>query len=91
MTLSCKRNIPIKRVRCRECGRTFPILPAFILKYHRYGADVILLALEEKKNKTYEKVVSDMVVQYSLVLDVLTVWFWRKKISKAALNKLKKL
>lgn len=91
MTLSGKCKIPIKRLRCKECGGTFPILPAFVLKYRRYAADVILLVLEEKKNKTYEKIASDLIEKYSLVLDVLTIWLWRKKISKAALRKLEKL
>lgn len=91
MTLSGKCNIPIKRVRCRECGRTFLILPAFILKYHHYGVDVIFLALEEVKKMTHEKVVSELARNYGLMLDALTVWLWKKKISNVILRKLKKL
>ena len=91
MTLSGERNIPIKRLRCKECGGTFPLLPIFILKYRRYGVDVILLALEEEERKTREKVVSELCQNYGLVLDALTVWLWKKRISGATLRKLKKL
>ncbi len=90
-TLSGKRKIPIKRVRCTECGGTFPLLPVFILKYRRYGVDVILLALEWEKEKTCEKVVSELMQNYGLALDVLTVWLWKNRISKTTLMKLKKL
>lgn len=91
-TLYGKRGIPIKRLRCKECGGTFPLLPVFILKYRRYGADVIVLALEEKRKRTYEGVVSELSLKYDLVsLDVLTVWSWKKRISKATLRKLKRL
>lgn len=91
ITLFGTEHIPIKRVRCSECGGTFPLLPAFILKYRRYGADVILLALEEEKKMTSEKVVSELIWNYGLMLDALTVWLWKKKISNATLRKLKKL
>lgn len=84
------KKIPIKRLRCKECGGTFANLPGFILKRRRYGADVILLALEEKKKKTYEEVVSELSQDYGLLLDVLTIWLW-KKISKITLRKLRKL
>ena len=91
ITLSGKHKIPIKRVRCSECGGTFPLLPAFILKYRRYGIDVILLALEWEKENTREKVVSELIRNYGLVLDALTVWLWKKRISNTTLRKLKKL
>lgn len=91
ITLSGVYEIPIKRLYCRECRRTFGHLPPFILKYRRYGADVIVLLLEEKKRKTYEEVVSEASERYGLLLDVLTIWLWRKGISQATLRKLEKL
>lgn len=90
LTLSGKYKISIKRVRCKECGGTFPLLPDFILKYYRYGADVILLAVEEQKKETHEKVASDLCQNYGWEMDSVTVWLWKKKISTSTLRKFKR-
>lgn len=91
ITLSGKYKIPIRRVRCKECGRTFPLLPDFILKYRRYGADVILLAVEKQKTETPEKITSDLSLHHSLYVADMTVWLWKKKISIPTLRRLRRL
>ena len=91
ITLSGKYRIPIKRVRCTECGGTFPLLPDFILKYYHYGADVILLAVEKQKTETPEKVTSDLSIHYGLYLADMTVWLWKKKILTSTLRRLRRL
>ena len=83
-----KCRIKIKRVRCKKCGRTFPVLPDFILKYHRYGADVILLAVEKKE--THEKIANDLYLKYNFGIAVLTIRSWKKKISINTLKRLKR-
>ena len=90
-TFSGKYKIPIRRVKCKECGRTFPLLPGFILKYRRYGVDVILLAVEEQKKETHEKVASDLCQNYGWEIDAITVWLWKKEISISTLRRLKRL
>ena len=90
ITFSGKRKVPIRRVKCKKCGRTFPVLPDFILKYHRYGADVILVAMEgQKEGKHDEEIASDL-YEYNLAVGVLTVRSWRKKILISALKKLRR-
>lgn len=91
ITLSGKHRIAIRRVKCKQCGGTFPILPDFILKYHRYGADVILLAVERQKTETPKKITSDLSVHYSLYVADMTVWLWKKKISTSTLRRLRRL
>jgi len=89
--LSGRYEVPVKRLYCKGCGRTFVHLPAFILKHRRYGADVIGLALEEKRRKSYEEVVSELSRRYGLLVDVLSVWLWKRKIRGASLRRLRKL
>ena len=91
ITLSDKYEVPIRRVKCKRCGGTFPILPDFILKYHRYGADVILLAVERQKTETPKKITSDLSVHHSLYVADMTVWLWKKKISTPVLRRLRRL
>lgn len=91
IAFSGKHRIPIRRVKCKECGGTFPLLPDFILKYRRYGADVILMAVEEQEKETHEKVASDLCQNYGLEIDAVTVWLWKKKISTPTLRRLKRL
>ena len=88
IALSGKHNIPIRRVKCKECGGTFPLLPNFILKYRRYGVDVILLAVE--KRETHEKIAGDLYHKYDLDIAVLTVRSWKKKISIDTLQRLRR-
>lgn len=88
ITLSGKYKIPIRRVKCKECGRTFPLLPNFIIKYHRYGADVILLAVEKKE--THEKIANDLYLKYNFGIAVLTIRSWKKKISINTLKRLRR-
>ncbi len=92
VVMLCGRQVvPVKRVRCKRCGGTFAVLPGFILKRRRYGADVILVALSEKKRRSYEQVVSELSRRYGLLVDVLTVWLWCKAISPRSLRRLREL
>ncbi len=85
-TLAGEKRIPIRRVLCKECGGTFAVLPGFILKRRRYGLDVIRFALEEAKRTTCEKAASELSYTYGLIIDVLTIWLWKKKIPKSFLQ-----
>jgi len=88
ITLSGKYEVPIRRVKCKKCGGTFPLLPDFIIKYHRYGADVILLAVEKKE--THEQIANDLYLKYDFSIAVLTIRSWKKKISINILKKLRR-
>ncbi len=86
ITLAGTEYIPIRRVLCKECGRTFAVLPGFILKRRRYGLDVIRFALKEAERTTYEKAASELSYTYGLIISVLTIWLWKKKIPKSFLQ-----
>ena len=86
ITLTGTEYIPIRRVLCKECGRTFAVLPGFILKRRRYGLDVIRFALEEAERTTCEKAAGKLTHTYGLIIDVLTIWLWKKKIPKLFLQ-----
>ena len=88
ITLFGKYEVPIRRVKCKKCGRTFPLLPDFIIKYHRYGGDVILLALEKKE--THEKIANHLYLKYNFGIAVLTIRSWKKKISINTLKRLRR-
>ena len=45
------RQIPVQRVRCGHCGRTFRLLPAFVIPYGRYRLEDVeagILAYEAR-------------------------------------------
>jgi len=71
-------DIPIKRVRCTACKRTFCSLPAFIEKFCHYGKDIIVYALKELKKSTFEQVAgklfSGSIVAIEIAVNTLSVW-----------------
>jgi len=44
--LGARETIPICRVRCKNCGAVFTVLPSFILRYRRQDADCLGKLLE---------------------------------------------
>ena len=85
-TLAGEKQIPIRRVLCKECGKTFAVLPGFILKRRRYGIDVMRFALEGAERTTCEKAAGELVHIYGLFIDSLTIWLWKRKIPKLFLQ-----
>jgi transposase-like protein len=86
ITLTGIEYIPIRRVLCKECGKTFAVLPGFILKRRRYGIDVIRFALEGAERTTCEKAAGKLAHTYGLIIDTLTIWLWKKNIPKLFLQ-----
>jgi hypothetical protein len=74
-------GIPIKRVRCSACGRTFCSLPNFIEKFCHYGKDIIVYALRELKKATCEQVVGNLLFGSgeNIEIAVNTLSSWKKK------------
>lgn len=72
-------NLPIKRVRCNNCGKTFALLPEFIKKYCRYGIDVIKFVLKGLIQHTFEGMIERMYAEYEIKISVVTLWLWKKK------------
>lgn len=80
-------DIPIKRVRCCACGATFCSLPDFIIKFCRYGKDIIVFALRELKKFTYEKAAEKLFLRLSANIEIAvrTLFLWKKKYSLTGL------
>jgi len=80
-------DIPIRRVRCCDCGKTSCVLPKFILKFCRYGKDIIVFAIKELKKHTYEKVAEKILLRLSEGIDIAvhTLIFWKRKYRLANL------
>lgn len=80
-------DIPIKRVRCCACGGTFCLLPDFIIKFCRYGKDVIIFALKELNKFTYEQVAEKLFPKLSenIEIAVHTLILWKRKYAFANL------
>ncbi len=50
-------EVPIKRFRCKDCGRTFGYIPPFLLKWKHYAAAIVQSSFEEwAQGKSLEKV-----------------------------------
>lgn len=78
-------DLPIKRVRCKHCGKTFAVLPEFIKKFCRYGKDVIKYVLTAVIKKTYEKISEELCLDNDLNISPLTIWSWKIKYPLATL------
>ena len=77
-------DIPIKRLRCPLCKHTFPLLPGFIKKFHRYAQDVIKFALRELKKFSFKKVTDKLrsmlnTEEYETLIGPETLYNWQKE------------
>ena len=77
-------RIPIKRIFCRLCKHTFAMIPVFIEKYHRYGKEIIELALKEFKRYKAEiekisDILADLMVSADRYMETSTLYRWKKK------------
>lgn len=72
-------EIPIKRVRCCACRKTFCVLPDFIMKFCRYGKDIIIFVLRKLKKLAYEKVAEKLLLSLDIEVAVHTLILWKRK------------
>ncbi len=79
--LANRHTIPVKRVRCNKCGKTFAIIPDFIKKFCKYGIDVIIYVLKSLVKKTFEEVSNQIYQEYDIEISTITLWFWKQKYS----------
>ena len=50
-------EVPIKRSRCKVCGRTFGYIPPFLLNWKRYAASIVQSSFEEwAQGKSLEQI-----------------------------------
>lgn len=83
ITLARTYILPVKRVLCALCRRTFAHLPAFVEKFHRYARSLIRHVLRRLKAQTYDAVADWFVEQGQRYVAVLTLHFWRRKFVRA--------
>lgn len=93
-------RIPIRRLRCRDCGITISILPDFLLPHYQHTAHTIIQGLRDRlfKERTsclsrqwlrfYEK---RFLTQQSLVEWVFREQGWREAIPSSIKEKAMKL
>lgn len=77
-------KIKIKRVLCKECGRTHALIPSFIMPYYQNEASFILLGIREKE------IEGKGMVEESKRLNITRqiLYFWIKRF-KSHLTRLK--
>lgn len=85
ITLTRTWIIPVKRLYCRLCDRTFALLPSFVVKFHRYAREVIRSAIRWLKSCTYEAVAERIANGFARPrkrdIATLTLYFWRRKFA----------
>ena len=81
ITLAQTHTLPVKRVLCAFCRRTFAHLPIFVEKFHRYAKELIRRALRLLKSRTYEAVADWFMDRGQRYVAVLTLYFWRRKFA----------
>lgn len=81
VTLDRTSVIPIKRLFCGLCRRTFALLPSFVAKFHRYAWPVIRTAMQRLRSQTYDAVADWLMQSADLNVATLTLYFWRRKFA----------
>ena len=81
ITLTRTWIIPVKRLYCKCCDRTFALLPSFIVKFHRYARAAIKTALRALRSRTFEAVADLFMEQGGFDVSPLTFYFWRRKFA----------
>jgi len=75
--------LPVQRVFCALCRRTFALLPPFVVKFHRYAREVIQSAMVWLKTQTYEAVAESIASHCQEPKErniaARTLYFWRRK------------
>jgi transposase-like protein len=79
VTLGRIYQIPIKRLLCTVCNHTFSLLPEFVRKYCRYGADIISLVVREIRKQLSVSQILDRLGSFEIYLEYPTVYRWKKK------------
>ena len=73
--------IPVKRLYCHLCRRTFALLPSFVVKFHRYARETITFALRALRSRTFEAVADLFMERGQREVAPLTFYFWRRKFA----------
>ena len=81
IALGKKYSLPIKRLYCTLCEKTFALLPEFVAKWHRYAVEVINFALKALKSMTFGKVAGRLMEEYQHYVAVETLYLWRIKFA----------
>jgi hypothetical protein len=79
ITLGGVYQIPVKRLLCTVCNHTFCLLPEFVRKYCRYGADIISLVMREIGNQHSISQILDRLGSFEIYPEYPTVYRWKKK------------
>lgn len=75
--------LPIRRLFCAACRRTFALLPSFVEKFHHYAKETIQLALRMLKSRAYETV-AGWFAEHGCMVAPLTLYFWRRRFASSA-------
>lgn len=82
ITLNKIHTLPVRRLFCTLCRRTFALLPPFVVKFYHYAKEVIYTALARLKSHTYhavaEAIANGLPEQKDRGLAPLTLYFWRR-------------
>jgi hypothetical protein len=75
-------EIPIRRLLCPLCNRTFALIPEFVAKYHRYAKPVIAYAIESLKKLSCYAIADKLAGAMEALdryLDYSTLYRWKLK------------
>lgn len=81
IALGKKYSLPIKRLYCTLCEKTFALLPPFVAKWHRYAVEVIHFAVKALKNLTFAEVAERLMDEYKHYVAIETLYLWRAKFA----------
>lgn len=78
-------RIPILRVKCPSCNKTYSILPSFLIPYFQYSFHTIFLCLllNYVQDFPYGKIIDQFTTANPLtLLSGAHIGFWKKRLNK---------
>ena len=75
--------LPVNRVFCASCRKTFASLPDFIVKFHRYARPVILFALRCLKRLSFNATADLLMDRTSRAVVPFTLFLWRRRFARS--------
>lgn len=75
--------LPIRRVLCTLCRKTYALFPDFVLKYHRYAKTVIRFALRHWPRRSYNAIATLLMDRCHRYVATMTLSLWRRRFVRS--------
>ena len=76
-------SLPIRRVLCSVCHKTFASLPDFVVKFHHYAKAVIYFAVRRLNRLSFNAVADILMDLCGRAVATFTLYLWRRRFERS--------